>query len=208
VHLVGTDGARVAAAAVLFAPFVPLLFMGEEYGETSPFPYFVSHGDPELVEAVRRGRAEEFGPELTRDAFDPQDPATFESAKLDWTMRTHAPNAALLDWYRALLRLRSERPALAVLDPASVSTEVFEDESALVVTRVAADDSVALVLAFDVEPRAIPLTLPGGPWRVLLDSNDNGESRSRANGRSQSELGSGRSVVTELAPRSAIVLGT
>ena len=208
VSLVGTDGARVAAAAVLLAPFVPLLFMGEEYGETNPFPYFVAHGDPALVEAVRRGRADEFGPELARDAFDPQDPATFESAKLEWSTRTNAPNAELLEWYRALLRLRSDRSALSVLDPASVSTAVFEEERALVVTRAGADDSVALVLAFDAEPRAIPLTLPGGPWSVLLDSNDTPGHHVSEHDWSPAELGAGRSVVTQLAPRSVIVLGT
>jgi maltooligosyltrehalose trehalohydrolase len=167
---IGLDGARVAAAAVLTAPFVPLLFMGEEYGETAPFPYFVSHGDPKLVEAVRRGRAQEFGlrPE---EALDPQAEATFESAKLDWSKREHDPHAALLSWYRTLLRLRAERPALSHLDPKRLHTDVFEEQRALVVLRAADDDAVAVVLAFDGDTREIELTLPGGPWNVLLDSH-------------------------------------
>ena len=58
--LVSFEGLKLAAAVVLLSPFIPLLFMGEEYGETAPFPYFVSHSDPDLIEAIRRGRREEF----------------------------------------------------------------------------------------------------------------------------------------------------
>jgi maltooligosyltrehalose trehalohydrolase len=197
--LVGLDGARVAATAVLLAPFVPLLFMGEEYGETNPFPYFVSHGDPELVDAVRRGRAEEFG--LDPDhAVDPQAEATFLSAKLDWDARGREPNAALLRWYRALLRLRSERPALANLDPTRCTTETFEAARALIVRRDAADDVVVMVLALHDEPHEVEITLTGGPWTVLLDTH--ADERAPLTGLE----GDGR-VVAKLPARSALVLG-
>jgi maltooligosyltrehalose trehalohydrolase len=199
--LVGADGARVAAAAVIASPFVPLLFMGEEYGETRPFPYFVSHGDPDLVAAVRRGRAEEFGPELAGVAPDPQSEETFASAKLDWAKRACSPHAELLDWYGALLRLRSQRPALTRLDPGAVSTEVFEEQAALVVRRDAPGDSVAVVLAFGDEPREIETTLLAGCPRVLLDSR--GEAR-----RVPSGLGADGSILLALPARSALVLGS
>ncbi len=200
VHQIGLDGARIAAAAVVAAPFVPLLFMGEEYGETNPFPYFVSHGDPELVEAVRRGRAEEFGlrPE---DALDPQAETTFVSAKLDWAKRAQGEHAALLDWYRALLGLRAERPALSILDPELLYTDVFEEQRALVLVREAAGDTVAVVLAFDDDTREIELTLPDGPWNVLLDTH--------ADERHEiTLLGANSPVSVQLPPRSALVLGT
>src|SRR5205823_6336887 len=58
--LVPREKLRLAAAAVILSPFIPMLFMGEEYGETAPWQYFTSHGDPDLIEAVRRGRREEF----------------------------------------------------------------------------------------------------------------------------------------------------
>jgi maltooligosyltrehalose trehalohydrolase len=199
--LVGVEGARVAAAAVLLAPFVPLLFMGEEYGETNPFPYFVSHGDEALVEAVRRGRAEEFGSLLSGEVPDPQAEATFVSAKLDWAERDREPHAALLRWYRALLELRSERAALSLLDPAAVHTNEFEDARALVVRREAPDDSVAFVLAFDDEPREIELTLPGGPWSVLLDTH--AEARAPI-----TMIGANYPIVVEAPARSVLVLGT
>ena len=126
--LVGVDGARVAAAAVLLSPFVPLLFMGEEYGETNPFPYFVSHSVTRSSSKRFAGAgAEEFGLD-PEHALDPQAEATFLSAKLDWAKRGREPNAALLRWYRSLLELRSERPALAQLDPSLVATDVFEEQ--------------------------------------------------------------------------------
>ena len=58
--LVSFEQLKIAAAAVILSPFLPLIFMGEEYGETAPFQYFVSHSDPHLIEAVRKGRMEEF----------------------------------------------------------------------------------------------------------------------------------------------------
>jgi maltooligosyltrehalose trehalohydrolase len=72
---------------LLISPCVPMLFMGEEYGERNPFPFFCSFGDPQLIEAVRRGRREEFAAldfQWGDQIPDPQDARTFESAKLVW----------------------------------------------------------------------------------------------------------------------------
>src|SRR5207302_1718063 len=75
----------LAAAAIILSPFIPMLFMGEEYGETAPFQYFTSHGDPQLIEAVRRGRREEFEEfEWEGEPPDPHDEATFFRSKLQW----------------------------------------------------------------------------------------------------------------------------
>ncbi len=82
----GRRGRRTSSRrrACLCSPFLPLLFMGEEYGETNPFPYFVSHSDPALVEAVRQGRRAEFASLAAQEPPDPQAEATFDRAKLDW----------------------------------------------------------------------------------------------------------------------------
>ena len=87
---------RLACGLLLLSPCVPLLFMGEEYGETRPFPYFCSFGDADLVEVVRRGRREEFaamafawGAEIP----DPQSPETFAAAKLAWAWPEGSPQA-------------------------------------------------------------------------------------------------------------------
>ena len=105
---------RIAAALLCMAPFIPLLFQGEEWGASTPFLYFTDHQDAELGAAVREGRRNEFtafgwDPEQVPD---PQDRATFERSRLRWDEREQEPHASLLAWYRALLRLRREAPAL------------------------------------------------------------------------------------------------
>ena len=113
-QLVGPDRLRVAAAFVVLGPFVPLLFAGEEWGASSPFQYFTDHQDPDLAEAVRRGRAREFAHSVGAHGVvpDPQDPATFERSRLRWSERSTGPNAALLDWYRRLIAFRRDHPGL------------------------------------------------------------------------------------------------
>ncbi len=104
---------RLAAGLLLLSPYLPLLFMGEEYGEENPFPFFCSFGDPELVQAVREGRKKEF------DAFawqgevpDPQGEETFASARLSWSWPEGTHRAGLRRLYRDLLSARREWPAL------------------------------------------------------------------------------------------------
>jgi maltooligosyltrehalose trehalohydrolase len=99
---------------VLLSPYIPLLFMGEEYGETAPFLYFIEHGDPELIEAVRAGRRREFeklGLPASA-ASDPQAEETFNRVKLDWDQRESASGARLLSLYSDLHALRREEPTL------------------------------------------------------------------------------------------------
>jgi maltooligosyltrehalose trehalohydrolase len=114
---------RVALAAVLLSPFTPMLFMGEEYGEQRPFPYFVSHGDGTLVEAVRAGRRDEFAHfGFEGAAPDPAAEATFASAILDWESRTGGEHADLLAFTRELLRLRREHPSVRSMpEPSGVT---------------------------------------------------------------------------------------
>ena len=105
---------------MILSPFVPLLFMGEEYAETAPFWYFVSHADPDLVEAVRRGRAAEFAEfRGAGEQPDPQAVETFLASKTDPARGRRGDGRVLRDYYRELLRLRRETPALAaLLEPA------------------------------------------------------------------------------------------
>jgi maltooligosyltrehalose trehalohydrolase len=100
----------LAAGALLLSPFTPLLFMGEEYGEDRPFPYFCSFGDPGLSEAVERGRLAEFADFAWSGAIPgPNAEATFRSAILSWNWPTGSNRAQLREWYRWLLELRRTR---------------------------------------------------------------------------------------------------
>jgi maltooligosyltrehalose trehalohydrolase len=113
-QLLTPEQLRVAAALVLTAPFVPMLFQGEEWGASTPFHYFADHEEPELIRAVRTGRREEltaFGWD-TRDLPDPQDPETFRRSELDWRELEHEPHRSLLDWHRRLISLRHEASGL------------------------------------------------------------------------------------------------
>jgi maltooligosyltrehalose trehalohydrolase len=124
-HLVGPGRLRIGAALLLTAPYVPLLFAGEEWGASAPFPYFSSHEDPELGHAVSVGRRSEFAAfGWDADAVpDPQAPATFASAVLDWDERSREPHAGLVTWYRELVALRRREPALRDGDRAAVRVE-------------------------------------------------------------------------------------
>jgi maltooligosyltrehalose trehalohydrolase len=135
--IVGTDLAKVGAALYLTAPFVPMLFQGEEWGASTPFLYFTDHPDPELGRAVSQGRRREFAsfgwdPDQIPD---PQDPNTFARSKLDWSEIERAEHRDMLDWYRSLTKLRAETPALRDPSLERVTTRHSEDPRWLVVER-------------------------------------------------------------------------
>jgi maltooligosyltrehalose trehalohydrolase len=124
--LVDPERRRLAAALLLCGPYVPLLFMGEEYGEPHPFQYFVSHGDPALVEAVRQGRRREFAGFGWQQAVpDPQAEATFERSVLQWDLRDRPGHAELLALYRDLLAWRQTEP---LLEPGVADLSVWYDD--------------------------------------------------------------------------------
>jgi maltooligosyltrehalose trehalohydrolase len=137
--LVSPELAKVAAALVLTGPFTPMLFMGEEWGASSPWQYFTDHQDAELAQAVRTGRRGEFRafgwkPE---DVPDPQDPDTKQRSILDWTELDKPPHAELLAWHRDLIALRHERAELADGRFDRLEVDVDETQRVVVVRRPA-----------------------------------------------------------------------
>jgi maltooligosyltrehalose trehalohydrolase len=169
--LVDGERLKLAAGAVLLAPYVPLLFMGEEWGETRPFQYFVSHGDPELVAAVRLGRAEEFAAFADEgEVADPQDEATFTRSRLDRSLAARPEKAALRALYRELLRLRREVPALARLTNQVLTAGADEAARVLHLMREAEEGRAFAVFNYGPDDRR-PAVLATGRWRRLLDSS-------------------------------------
>ncbi|MCP3820860.1 malto-oligosyltrehalose trehalohydrolase [Streptomyces sp. A3M-1-3] len=165
-----------AAALVLTGPFVPMLFMGEEWGARTPWQFFTDHTDPELAEAVRSGRRREFAAhgwaeratprQGHMDDFpDPQDPATRERSCLDWTEAARPEHARLLAWHRVLIALRRGQPDLG--DPDLAAVRVAYDEEARWLTFRRGDVRVAVNLA--KEPAEIPL---GGNGTQVLAAWD------------------------------------
>ncbi|MEJ2719687.1 MAG: malto-oligosyltrehalose trehalohydrolase [bacterium] len=134
VNVTSVDAARLAAGLMMLSPNVPMLFMGEEYAERNPFLYFVSHGDPVLVEAVRRGRRREFKTfGWVQDPPDPQSERTFESSKLNWHLLKDERHAAMHGFYRELIKLRRTTPALSRLSRSATSVTLVDDDRVLVV---------------------------------------------------------------------------
>lgn len=171
IALAGFEAAKTAAAAVCFAPCVPLLFMGEEYGEDRPFLYFVDFGDPELQEAVRRGRKEEFQSfNWTATPPDPQAPETFRRSRLDWAKRERGRHRSLGAFYRELLRLRRELPALAALDKESLRVDTRPDDGLLMLERWQPGSRILVLLNFSRRQVTVALPARPGGWQKLLDS--------------------------------------
>jgi maltooligosyltrehalose trehalohydrolase len=136
-QIVGMDCAKVAAGIVLMAPFVPLLFQGEEYAASTPFLYFADHEDPEMAKAVSAGRKKEFA------AFgfgevevpDPEARATFERSRLNWDEVKEGYHKEMLEWYRALIHLRRRSISLNDGDMGHTTVRYSEEDRWLVMDR-------------------------------------------------------------------------
>ncbi|HET7712525.1 MAG TPA: malto-oligosyltrehalose trehalohydrolase [Thermoanaerobaculia bacterium] len=169
--IISPQKVEIAAAAIVLSPFLPMLFMGEEYGETAPFQYFTSHSDAGLIEAVRNGRLEEFDDfDWVGDPPDPHDEETFRRSKLQWGRRDAEPHRRLLDLYRKLFRLRREHPVLRSLDLSEVETFADEERRALLVRR--SHEGKQVLLAFNFSDQDQHVTVPGEPakWNALLET--------------------------------------
>lgn len=175
--LAGPAQRRLAAATLLLSPFVPLLFMGEEYGDPNPFLYFVSHQSPELADAVRQGRAEEFAAFAWRGEIpDPQGEETFQRSRPDAAARERSPHRELHALYQELLRLRRTEPRLR---PGGAELAVHEDDGgdALLIHYEGRGEGRAgppllAALNFAAAPRRLRLPELAGRWERLLDTED------------------------------------
>ncbi len=173
--LVPFEALKVAAGAVLLSPFIPLVFMGEEYADPAPFLYFTGHTDPDLAEAVRQGRQAEFAAFAWQGEIpDPQDPATFRRSRLTYARRREGRHRVLLEFYTELIRLRKTLPGLASLSKDTMEVRAWEEERVLMVRRWSeggeAAGEVAAVFNFADAPQTLRLPLPPGRWVVRVDS--------------------------------------
>jgi maltooligosyltrehalose trehalohydrolase len=173
VTLTGPDGARLAAAAVLLSPMIPMLFMGEEWGETAPFLYFVNFGDGALCNAVREGRKKEFEAlhgEVTLS--DPSLPDTFLASKLDWTKCISGKGKLFLNFYRQLIELRKNHPVFRT--PSFDRIRTFIDpHNAAIVSMIRYTEEKTAACFFNFGAARTNAALPhDSDWSVLISSAD------------------------------------
>ncbi|WP_029034834.1 malto-oligosyltrehalose trehalohydrolase [Salinimicrobium terrae] len=144
-ELVSFEKQKLAAATILSAPFVPMLFMGEEFGEKNRFQYFISHNDPDLVKAVQEGRKKEFEYffHSHSDAVfpDPQAEETFKNSKLNWDFKQEEQKSQILGFYKELLKLKKQG-AFDLFKDQNVNAEADEEKKILIVS--AGDDNSAI----------------------------------------------------------------
>jgi maltooligosyltrehalose trehalohydrolase len=160
--LVTPEKVRLAAAAVILSPFIPMLFMGEEYGERAPFQYFTSHADADLIEAVRRGRREEFDDfDWNGEPPDSHDEETFQRSKLTWI-----EDKELRRLYAELLRLRRETPALRTLDLSRADARADDNRRVLLVRR----DDTLVGFNFSDKVQALDLPFAAARWKPLMET--------------------------------------
>lgn len=172
-QLLSFDTLKVMAGAVLVSPFLPLLFMGEEWAESNPFLYFVSHTDPELAEAVREGRKKEFSAfNQHGEAPDPMAEATFDESKLQWDLQHKRPHQTLLRYYQTLIALRKKLPALRHLNRQQLAVTEQPGQATLVLHRWHGDEHVLCMLNFAPADELITLPALGKNWQKQVDSTE------------------------------------
>lgn len=146
--LVSFESLKLAAGIVILSPYIPLLFMGEEYGETAPFLYFTSHTDPGLIRGVREGRKKEFESfKRAEDSSDPQSEITFLRSKINRDNSENGDHKILLDFYKRLIELRKDTPALANLD--RDSCEAWSEPGSKIIFMQRSNRKVQALLIFN-----------------------------------------------------------
>ena len=164
--LVDFESLKLAAGINLLSPFVPLLFMGEEYGETAPFQYFTSHGDPELIESVRRGRREEFADfGWEQNVPDPQDEDTYKRSHLNHSLKEKSKHQTLFNFYQQLIRIRREFNL-----GSAASHTVRELGNCLLLLFDINPKGLAILFNFAGHPVTLEISDLEGNWIARLDS--------------------------------------
>ena len=171
--LVSFEGQKLAAAAVILSPYIPLLFMGEEYGEPAPFLYFVSHSDPDLIQAVRRGRQEEFSRfNWEGEPPDPQAEETYLRSRIRFSLIEEGDHRVLWEFYQELIRIR--RKIMDRRDPERgiIEATALEGEQVLILRDGRDRMETLVILHFGKQDRSLPWPAPYGKWHKGLASGD------------------------------------
>ncbi len=194
-HLCGMDAAKVALGLVLMAPYVPMLFMGEEFAASTPFMYFADHDDEEMRKNVAEGRKQEFKDfAIGDDLPDPEELETFMRSKLNWDELNEGKHAEMLAWTKSLIKLR--RCTVALNDGSMQHLLVSTDETRRTLVMVRDEARVVMNLGTEVYPFDLlegeclklvsregvgvkdnKMDLPGMTLAVLMSTTEQAEDR-------------------------------
>lgn len=194
------EGQKIAAAIMILSPYVPMFFMGEEYGDETPFYYFVSHSDPDLIEAVREGRKKDFAIGGVFDAKDAQEEKTFLDSKINWHKRKEGKHAVMLQWIKTLLLLRKTNKVFANVDKQNLQA-YSPMEGCLVMHRQDEFAEKQAVCIYNLCDCEVKLSLPPSStsWVKLIGSSDDVISDSKI-------ISAGSEII--IPKRTAVVYGT
>ncbi|MGB0909009.1 MAG: malto-oligosyltrehalose trehalohydrolase [Nitrospirales bacterium] len=173
--LIPYSAQQVIAASILLSPFIPLLFMGEEYSERAPFQYFIDHGDGKLIEAVRKGRLAEFKKFGWKKVPDPYDVKTFEASQLT-PMDEHTElQRFMAAWVKQLITLRKQHPSLGPgVKGHQLRVWTHKKQSTLTIYRKHPNaPAMMLLLGFNNTPTTLTLRKPVGKWQLRLNNGPN-----------------------------------
>lgn len=168
IELVPKEACKTALALMMFSPYMPMLFMGEEYGETNPFLYFVDHSDPHLIESVRRGRRREFKSFGWKGKTpDPDDPKTFEASRLDWSKLDLAEHQRFHQFMKAVISLRYGHPVLSSPDKFNMKVESLFDNKGLSMRRWKEGHEIMIMANLSDQSQEIERQTG---WNIIFDT--------------------------------------
>jgi len=171
--LVNYEMQKLMAGAVLCSPFLPMLFMGEEWGETHPFLFFTSHGDPDLIEAVQKGRKAEFAAfHASGEAPDPQSEDTFLKSKLSWSSLQEEGHRQMLEFYKAMIALRKQYACLHNNNRNQLIISSNTKTNCITLRRWEQEVQVLCLMNFSVKVQDITIPDDKPHWKKILDSAD------------------------------------
>lgn len=173
--LVSFEMQKLLAAAVIVSPFLPMFFMGEEWSEPNPFQYFVSHTDPDLADAVRKGRKKEFAAfHFQGEAPDPLSEQTFMRSKLNWNLLDKQPHGTMFNYYKALITLRKTDSVLSVPDRKNIAVFADPVKNSLILHRWKDNHHVLMLMNFSKSNQSLVAELEIRKWDLLFNSADSG----------------------------------
>jgi maltooligosyltrehalose trehalohydrolase len=164
---------KLSSALVILSPYIPLIFMGQEFFDTSPFLYFVSHSDPDLIKAVQKGRRKEFGDFKWSDEIpDPFAEETFNKSKLQWDYSPEPKGAVVYALYKKLIQIRKKHPVYKQTSRSSVDVKKAEEYKVILLHRQSSEKNLYFIISFEPETVTLLINIPEGNWRKVLDTSD------------------------------------